>query len=277
MSDIPYYFETPIPKYFREAGWLENEHMFKFITWAFMRCSTRPHTVVLNGKEITLAPYEFIAGRLTSSKECFLTENIFRNQLISMQKAGLLKKSTNSLTNHYTCYIWATERFCKTNNQQNNQPITNRQPTVNHNPDIKNTRRKKEEKEAKASKKNQAIWFNRTTNQFENLTPEFLSILKETYPNKPIEKEFGKMKMWLIDPKNPIRQGNRQFIVNWLENANPIEIAIKKEENEPFVLDEQIQKLIKRRDEQCKTRSQNFTTAESQFAEMEEPFLQAAD
>lgn len=132
MAEIPYFFETPVPKYFRENGWFECEHMFKFVNWAFSKCQTIPHKTVIHGKEILLAPYEFIAGRLTSPKECFLTENIFRNQLISLQKGGLLKKSTNSLTNKYTCYIWVTACFSKKINQQNNQQSTNSQPTVNH-------------------------------------------------------------------------------------------------------------------------------------------------
>ncbi len=132
-SKIPYLFETPIPKYFREHGWFDNEHTFKFVTWAFSRCHIRPHVELIYGKEINLAPYEFLASRLSSPQECFLSENIFRNQLISMQKANLLKKTTNCLTNKYTCYIWLTDSFCKMNNQQNNQQgrkkITNRQPT----------------------------------------------------------------------------------------------------------------------------------------------------
>lgn len=86
----------------------------------------------MSGRELTLAPYEFIAGRLSSPKECFLTENVFRNQRLKLEKAGLLKKTTNSLTNHYSAYIWVTDRFNKTNNQPNNQPSTNHQPTVNH-------------------------------------------------------------------------------------------------------------------------------------------------
>lgn len=141
MSEIPYYFETPVPKYFRENGWFQCEHMFKFVHWAFSKCQTVTHKTVIHGREITLAPYEFIAGRLSSSKECFLTENIFRNQQISLSKAGLLKKSTNSLTNHYTCYIWVTEAFLKNNNQPNNHQSTNRQPTVNHKERIKKIRK----------------------------------------------------------------------------------------------------------------------------------------
>lgn len=132
MAEIPYFFETPIPKYFRENGWFECEHMFKFVHWAFARCQTIPHIEIKFGREIHLAPYEFIAGRLSSPAECFLTENIFRNQLLKLEKAGLLKKTTNSLTNKYTCYVWVTDRFNRNYNQQNNQQSTNSQPTDNH-------------------------------------------------------------------------------------------------------------------------------------------------
>lgn len=144
MSEIPYYFETPVPKYFRENGWFDNEHMFKFVTWAFSKCQTKAHKIVLENREITLAPYEFVAGRLKSPAECFLSENIFRNQQKALISAGLLKKTTNSLTNHYTCYVWVTERFCKINNQQNNQPSTNHQPTINHKSEDKKIRNKKD-------------------------------------------------------------------------------------------------------------------------------------
>lgn len=132
MAEIPYFFETPIPKYFRENGWFQCEHMFKFVHWAFARCQNIPHVEIKFGREVHLAAYEFICGRLSSPADCFLTENIFRNQLLKLEKAGLLKKTTNSLTNKYTCYIWVTERFSKINNQQNNQPTTNRQPTDHH-------------------------------------------------------------------------------------------------------------------------------------------------
>ena len=140
MSKIPYFFETPTPKYFRENGWFENENMYKFVNWAFARCQSIHHKEVVYGREITLSPFEFIAGRLTSPKECFLSENIFRNQINQLITAGILVKTPNSLTNKYTCYRWVTERFQINNNQQKNQQITNRQPTDNHKERIENIR-----------------------------------------------------------------------------------------------------------------------------------------
>lgn len=144
VSKIPYFFETPVPKYFRETGWFKNEHTWKYVTWAFSKCQTQSHIEVIEGKEIILAPYEFISGRLTSPKECYLTENIFRNQQKMLVNAGFLKKTTNSKTNHYSCYIWVTDRFLKTDNQRNNQPITNHAPTINHKSEDKKIRIKED-------------------------------------------------------------------------------------------------------------------------------------
>jgi hypothetical protein len=129
MSKIPYFFETPLPKYFRESGWFSNPNTILFVTWAFSKCSIQSHRAVMNGKEITLAPYEFIAGRLTSPKECFLSEEAWRHQLNTQLKAGLLKKTPNSTPNRFTCYVWVTERFSDVNPQLNPQSAPNQPPT----------------------------------------------------------------------------------------------------------------------------------------------------
>lgn len=113
MSKIPYYFETPIPKYFRENGFFECEHMFKFINWSFSKCQTISHKTTKEGKQLTLQPFEFIAGRLSSPLECFLTENIFRNLVTKLVRLGLLIKTKNSLRNHYSCYVWNLSIFKK--------------------------------------------------------------------------------------------------------------------------------------------------------------------
>jgi hypothetical protein len=144
MSEIPYFFETPIPKYFRENGWFKNPNTILFINWAFSRCSTQSHKVVMDNKEITLEPFEFIAGRLTSPKECFLTEKQFRGQLFSLLSAKLLKKGANSRANRFTTYIWSTECFSKNKVQQKVQPRANSGPTQGHNQDIKKDRYKED-------------------------------------------------------------------------------------------------------------------------------------
>ena len=148
MAKIPYFFETPVPKYFRESGWFENENAFKFIIWAFSKCSPESRNVVMQGKEITLEPFEFIAGRLSSPKECFMTEKQFRGIADRMQAEGILKKTANSRANKYSCYVWVVERFTnevkEQKGQQKGQQRANRGPTEGHNLEDKNIRTKKE-------------------------------------------------------------------------------------------------------------------------------------
>ncbi len=142
MAEIPYYFETPVPKYFREKGWFDDENTFKFVTWAFSKCSTQSHVVILDRKEVVLGPFEFVAGRLTNPQECYLTEKQFRGQLNSMISGGFLKKGANSKANRYTTYIWVTERFTNSNGQQKGQQRANSGPTKGHNQEEKKTRSK---------------------------------------------------------------------------------------------------------------------------------------
>ena len=144
MSEIPYYFETPVPKYFRDNGWFDKPNTLLFVTWAFSKCSTKPYTIVICGKEVKIEPFQFLAGRLTNPQDCFLTEKQFRGQLNLLIIAGLLKKAANSRANKYTIYTWVTERFCKTEGQQKGQLRANRGPTEGHNLDIKNKRYKKD-------------------------------------------------------------------------------------------------------------------------------------
>lgn len=132
MSQIPFLFITPVPMYFKENDWFKKENTWKYITWAFSKCQNQTHKETVHGRELTLAPYEFVSGRLSSPIECFLTENEFRNQQDNLQKQGFLKKTSNSLTNHYSCYVWVTERFNKINNQPKNQQAKKREPTDHH-------------------------------------------------------------------------------------------------------------------------------------------------
>jgi hypothetical protein len=115
MSEIPYYFETPVPKYFRENGWYTNPNTVLFLTWAFSRCSSEKRTIFHDHKEITLEPFEFITGLYKSSAESFLSVEAFRHQLNTTLNAGLLKKTPNSTPHRYTCYVWLTDRFSKSN------------------------------------------------------------------------------------------------------------------------------------------------------------------
>ncbi len=152
MSEIPYFFETPIPKFFREEDWFDSPNAILFVTWTFSKCSTVHHRVKHDGKELILAPYEFITGRGKSADDCFLSEEAFRHQLKVFTKAGLLKKTPNSTPNRFSCYVWVTERFSKFNPQLNPHVTPDSTPTEPPQSRIKKKRYKKDHQPYPSSK-----------------------------------------------------------------------------------------------------------------------------
>lgn len=151
MSKIPYFFETPVPRYFRDNGWFKNPTTRLFIMWSFERCSPDEREVLYDHTKIRLKPYQFIFGRKVCSDELRITEGEVRNQVNNLVKAGFLKNATNSTTKRYSVYEWVTEAFSKSNNQVNSQVTTKWQPSNNHNQDIKNKRNKKKNHHPKVS------------------------------------------------------------------------------------------------------------------------------
>jgi len=142
MSEIPYYFETPVPKYFRENGWFKNPNTRLFVMWAFERCSLETREIPHDGQKLLLKPYQFIFGRKICADELGMTEGEVRNQVKVLLNAGFIKNATNSTTKRYSIYEWSTKLFLKINNQVNNQVTTKSQPSNNHNQEDKKTRSK---------------------------------------------------------------------------------------------------------------------------------------
>ena len=95
MSEIPFYFHTPTPRYFRDMGFFKNQKNLAFVTWAFERCCNEPRKVEHDNQIIDLLPYQFIFGRMACSKETGLTEDEIRTQQKRWEKLGFLKKAPN--------------------------------------------------------------------------------------------------------------------------------------------------------------------------------------
>lgn len=128
MSKIPFYFETPVPQYFRKNGWFKKPNCCAFVTWAFSRCSVIEKEIWHDGKKIILKPYQFIFGRNVCSEETGLTDREIRTQQKNMELSGFLQKATNKTTNRFTIYEWVTEAFSTIGDQQNDQKTTNKRP-----------------------------------------------------------------------------------------------------------------------------------------------------
>lgn len=144
MSKVNFPF-IMIPRYFFDKGWLTLEKpeqyakRLSFLLWSFGKCKSIPHREYHDHREILLQPYEFICGRNSVSKETLMTPQEVRgfiNQLICVEGGGTLEKTTNSVTNRFTCYRWVTSSFEEFKNQLKSQPTTNRQPTDNHKQEI---------------------------------------------------------------------------------------------------------------------------------------------
>lgn len=151
MSEIPYYFETPVPKYFRENDFLSNPNLAAFISWAFSRCSLEKHIVNSKYGSVELEPFEFIFGRLTCSLETGLTENEIRGcikrinsktikkkhqqkhqqndqQNSNKNNQQLLEKITSKSTNKFTVYRWSTSVFLKTYSKEITSKTSKKSP-----------------------------------------------------------------------------------------------------------------------------------------------------
>lgn len=230
MAKIPYSFETPIPKYFRENGWFENENAFKFVTWAFSKCSSESHKTYIFGKEIILEPFEFIAGRLSSPKECFLTEKQFRGIADRMQREGILKKTANSRANKFSCYVWLIERFTTESKiekgQQQGQLRANRGPTEGHNPEYKNIRIKEDNKNiaqpaSRLRSKSDSLSFDFEKWEYMGISEKDIAAWKTIFPHIDLTVEITKSISWL--KSNPSKSNKslwRKFLTGWLQRAN---------------------------------------------------------
>lgn len=111
MSKIPYHFDTPVPKYFRENGWFKNVKTRIFITWCFERCNVSAHTVFHDKRKIDLDPFEFIFGRKMCSEETGLSEKEIRVQIQRLIDAGLWSKRASKTTNKFTVFKWDVSGF----------------------------------------------------------------------------------------------------------------------------------------------------------------------
>lgn len=124
---IPFIFLSPIPKFFKDKGFLKNPKNAAFILWCFERCSYEAREIIHDNQKITLQPYQFVFGRVTCSEETGLTEDEVRTQQKRYENLFYLKKAPNKTPSRFTIYEWSTELFCNINPQVNHQ-VTPKSP-----------------------------------------------------------------------------------------------------------------------------------------------------
>lgn len=90
------------------------------------------------------------------------------------------------------------------------------------------------------------VFFDRKASKFQNVTEEFLTLMRETFPGVDIQKQLRLMKAWLLDPANPHRDGGHKFITNWLTRHVEKNPPSKSEESEEeFIPDPDLTEALK--------------------------------
>jgi hypothetical protein len=77
----------------------------------------------------------------------------------------------------------------------------------------------RKEKKKKKREHCSGIEFDHESQQFINISEADKSEWLKLYPGVDIDRELIRMRQWLIDPKNPERDGHRTFITRWLDKS----------------------------------------------------------
>lgn len=112
-TSIPYLYETPIPLFFRLAGWMNDSRNVLILFHCFARSCPEHKIISYQGREILLDPFEFIAGREELSEITDVHPDHIRRCFEKWIKCGYLSKTPNSYANRYSCYKWDTSKFTK--------------------------------------------------------------------------------------------------------------------------------------------------------------------
>lgn len=139
--------------------------------------------------------------------------------LNKLVEAEILIKGNHN-TSPYDRTVWYAfkdeEKFSISRNREIDFPKSGNQNPEIGTPIPDSFKKKKKKRDASLP----LIEFDYETNQFINILDSDRADWTKLYPGVDLDHELGKMRQWLMDPKNPERDGNRTFITNWLSRAH---------------------------------------------------------
>lgn len=96
-------------------------------------------------------------------------------------------------------------------------------------------------------KKQNAIYFDRSSGTFAGLSTDLKNELALQYPLVSLDQEIPRMVSWLQSPKGKARKGTLGFILNWLNNATPVPCEKEERTNSatPVLLNLYLEELWK--------------------------------
>ncbi len=85
----------------------QNPNALRVFLWALLRANYTQRTVHFGGRDLSLAPGEFISGRFAGSAECHLKPSTFRNAVCWLQDAGMIRTKPDNQKTVFTVVNWA--------------------------------------------------------------------------------------------------------------------------------------------------------------------------
>lgn len=147
MSEISYVF-MPMPFEFMNRNFFDDPIMMCFIDWMMRRISPNSSVVPLKGKQLSLAPYEFMFGRVACALAAGISVKNARTRLKQLIGLGYVKKVASKGSSTYSVYSLETGAFRQiVKSQESGQQLGQKKGhRTGHNLETKNKdlRKKKE-------------------------------------------------------------------------------------------------------------------------------------
>ena len=229
------------------SSWLRENYPNAFLLLSLIAERARRTSGHFDGREIGTAEIgDWEKAGLTEQKYRTAKDKLVEFKIIEIlgtrrnpQKSTTKSTTQGTLVKLLDSTIWDINPE-NSNDSINVQSTSNQRPT-NDEQECKESKECKETpptpKKKRLRKSENVIFFDRSLNEFKNITAEFLKLMSETYPGVNVEQQLREMKAWLLRPQNAHYRGDQSFISSWLkrnfESLPPKTIPLAEEEAKP--------------------------------------------
>lgn len=124
-----------------DSGWLRNHRLWVFWSWCLLKASYKEYDLVVGCQKVHLMPGDFVFGRRVAASELNMSEREIRTAVDSLKTSQNIAIKTTNKYSIISVLNWDTyQQTENTNDQQNDQQLTNKRPTTDHKQEVKNKR-----------------------------------------------------------------------------------------------------------------------------------------
>lgn len=84
-----------------------NANLWQVWTWCLMKASYGDRNFPFNGKQMSLAPGQFVSGRIVGAAECHMNQSTFWKQINVLKSLGNIDTKCNNRYTVFTLIKWA--------------------------------------------------------------------------------------------------------------------------------------------------------------------------